>query len=203
VSDSTILSVHHESEGNGAAALTQSIIKGANGANSATNAILGFLSIVTDSSGVFGGYLVTNAWGRPLEFRLSTAVLPNRVQQILYGPTLAEYLHAELIGKTLVEKTTTQPTLIIADTLAALGLRNRVQIPTLSTAAADGPEYRSLTTERAGQLLAYAAKHVADLPLIHARLEQVDPAVDLAEPFARIREAMLEARKMGVTNRAA
>jgi hypothetical protein len=31
----------------------------------------------------------------------------------------------------------------------------------------------------------------------------VDPAVDLAEPFARVREAVAEARKMGVTNRAA
>ena len=64
------------------------------------NAVVGFLSIVTDATGVFGGYLVTNAWGRPLEFRLTTAVQPNRVQQILYGPTLTEYLHAELIGKT-------------------------------------------------------------------------------------------------------
>ena len=34
-------------------------------------------------------------------------------------------------------------------------------------------------------------------------LERVDSAVDLAEPFARIREAVAEARKMGVTNRAA
>jgi hypothetical protein len=32
-------------------------------------------------------------------------VQPNRVQHALYGPTLDEYLHADLIGKTLVEKT--------------------------------------------------------------------------------------------------
>ena len=30
---------------------------------------------------------------------------------------------------------------------------------------------------------------------------QVDPAVDLAEPFTRIRDAIGEARKMGVANR--
>ena len=203
MSDSTILSVHNEPEGNGSTLLPLTAGQGAAATHGSMNAILGFLSIVSDASGIFGGYLVTNAWGRPLEFRLSTAVQPNRVQQILYGPTLSEYLHAELIGKTLVEKTTTQPTLIIADTLAALGLRSRVQIPTLSTAAANDPEHRSLTTDRAGQLLTYAVKHAADLPAIHARLEQVDPAVDLAEPFARIREAMLEARKMGATNRAA
>ena len=46
---------------------------------------LGFLTVVQDAGGYLGGYLVTNAWGRPLEFRLTTAVQPNRVQQILYG----------------------------------------------------------------------------------------------------------------------
>ena len=38
---------------------------------------------------------------------------------------------------------------------------------------------------------------------IESILERIDSAVDLAEPFARIREAVIEARKMGVTSRAA
>jgi hypothetical protein len=38
---------------------------------------------------------------------------------------------------------------------------------------------------------------------VRAILDRVDAALDLAEPFGRIREAMGEARKMGVTNRAA
>ena len=49
---------------------------------------LGFLTVVQDGNGYAGGYLVTNPWGRPVEFRLSTAVQPNRVHQILYGKTL-------------------------------------------------------------------------------------------------------------------
>ena len=92
---------------------------------------LGFLTLLTDNSGVLGGYLLTNSWGRPLEFRLSTAVQPNRVQQILYGPTLTEYLHAELIGKTLIEKTSAPPSLIVTDSVAALALRTKVNVPTL------------------------------------------------------------------------
>ena len=47
---------------------------------------LGFLTVFAEPTGYLGGYLVTNSWGRPLEFRLSTAVQPNKVQQILYGP---------------------------------------------------------------------------------------------------------------------
>src|SRR5256885_4593707 len=65
---------------------------------------LGFLAIVQEPSGTSGGDLVTNPWGRPLEFRLSTAVQPNRIQQIIYGETLRPYICAELIGKTLVDK---------------------------------------------------------------------------------------------------
>ena len=70
---------------------------------------LGFLTILQESNGFLGGYLITNQWGRPLEFRLSTAVQPNRIHQILYGQTLQGYLCGELIGKTLVEKSTAQP----------------------------------------------------------------------------------------------
>jgi hypothetical protein len=168
---------------------------------------LGFLAILHDSSGALGGYLVTNAWGRPLEFRLSTAVQPNRVQQILYGPTLTEYLHADLIGKTLVEKTTAPPALIVTDSVAALALRDKLNIPTVAIRLADldlsAADVLPLPHPRSSVLLVHSARHPADKAAIEELLERVDPAVDLAEPFARIREAVNEARKMGVTNRAA
>src|SRR3954465_15622675 len=92
----------------------------------------GFLAIRQDASGTLGGYLATNAWGRPLEFRLTTAVQPNRVQTVLYGPTLTEYLHADVIGKTLVEKTGTKPDLIVTDSPFVLGLHARVGIPVVA-----------------------------------------------------------------------
>jgi hypothetical protein len=174
-----------------------------NDATRETPAILGFLSIVTDASGVYGGYLVTNAWGRPLEFRLSTAVQPNRVQQILYGPTLTEYLHAELIGKTLIEKCTTQPTLVITDSPDALGVRSRVGVPAVLVPSISDESVLTFPNPRGSQPLGRSAKHPEDEATIIARLEAIDPAVDLTEPFGRIRDAMAEARKMGVTSRAA
>lgn len=165
---------------------------------------VGFLTVLHDATGVLGGYLVTNAWGRPLEFRLTTAVQPNRVQQILYGPTLTEYLHADLIGKTLVEKTATQPTLIVTDSLPALGLRSRVGIPVVALGPADGvADVIELPPVRSSVPLLLSARHPEDRSAIAERLERIDPAVDLTEPFARVREAMAEARKMGVTGRAA
>ena len=164
---------------------------------------VGFLSIVQESGGVLGGYLVTNLWGRPLEFRLSTAVQPNRVQQILYGPTLTEYLHADLIGKTLVEKTGTIPGLIVTDSLPALALRDRVGIPVLAVVPLFGEDGIRLVHARASVPLILASRHAEDEATVIQRLDRLDPAVDLVEPFARIREAILEARKMGVASRAA
>src|SRR6476619_674477 len=92
-------------------------------AASGTN--FGFLTILLEPTGTLGGYLVTNSWGRPLEFRLTSPVQANRVQQILYGGTLDSYLCGELIGKTLIDKSTTPAAWIITDHAAALELRAR------------------------------------------------------------------------------
>ena len=165
---------------------------------------VGFLTILTDPGGVLGGYLVTNAWGRPLEFRLTTAVQPNRVQHILYGPTLTEYLFADLIGRTLVEKTAAQPALVVTDSADVLPLRSRVGMPVVALGPANGAaDVIEFTHARSSVPLLLPAKFPDDRAVVEERLERIDPAVDLAEPFARIREAVAEARKMGVTGRAA
>ena len=150
---------------------------------------LGFLTITHEPGGYLGGYLVTNAWGRPLEFRLSTAVQPNRVQQILYGGTLEPYICADLIGKTLVEKTGGSPGLILTDCLAALDLRQRLEVPVAWLAPPDDPR---------GPVVCHA-RFPQDEPVVREVLAKLEGLVDPAEPFARIREAMGEARKMGVT----
>jgi hypothetical protein len=169
------------------------------------NVALAFLTVIQEPTGWVGGYLVTNAWGRPLEFRLTSAVQPNRVQTVLYGPTLTEYLHADVIGKALVEKTSIRPDLIVTDCLAMLELRSRVDIPVISLVKDDFIEANLIrfTNSRSTLPLVIPAKFVADEAMIETRLEGVDPAVDLSEPFERVREAVAEARKMGVANRAA
>jgi hypothetical protein len=165
---------------------------------------LGFLTVFAEQTGYLGGYLVTNSWGRPLEFRLSTAVQPNKVQQILYAGTLTEYLCADLIGRTLVEKTSIPAQLIVTDSPNALPLRSRVEVPVVAALSGEASSERvSINHPRSTLPLALDARWADDEPRIRAILDRVDAALDLAEPFARIREAMGEARKMGVTSRAA
>ncbi|HLW65051.1 MAG TPA: hypothetical protein VKS79_06980 [Gemmataceae bacterium] len=166
---------------------------------------LGFLTVLHEANGYLGGYLVTNSWGRPLEFRVSSAVQPNRVQQILYGASLPAYLYGELIGKTLVEKTATQASLIFTDRQAVLELRNQFEIPILWLAAGevaaeqDGIVVKPATNARPA--LVTFSRLSDDVPKIEAVLEQLGDHFDLLEPFSRVREAMTEARKMGVNSR--
>lgn len=157
---------------------------------------LGFLTVLHDAAGSTGGYLVTNAWGRPLEFRLTTPVQPNRVQRILYGPTLDDYIHADLIGKTLFDRTSVTPAIIVAEHPSLVALRSRIDVPVV-VLNGDG----SFTHTRSATPLQLASE--ADRDVVIALLDRVDAAVDLAEPFARIKDAVTEARKPGVLTRAA
>jgi hypothetical protein len=147
----------------------------------------GFLTVVREPTGYVGGYLVTNQWGRPLEFRLSTPVLPNRVQQILYAETLQPYICGDLIGKTLVDKTGVGVDLVVTDTEAALELRQRLDYPVVLLDSTGSPRGH--------------ARFPGDAPVIQELLEKVKGRLDLGEPFTRIREALAEARKMGVSSR--
>lgn len=177
---------------------------------SATGSLhLGFLTVLHEAGGYLGGYLVTNLWGRPLEFRLSTAVQPNKVQQILYGGSLQSYICADLIGKTLLERTSTAAQLVLTDREPTLDLRLLVNLPVIWSARRDDPVATALAAQGAevapandhhGPLLRHP-RHPEDAARVRDILCQLDGNLDLAEPFERIREALAEARKMGVTSR--
>jgi hypothetical protein len=166
---------------------------------------IGFLSVLQEGGGYLGGYLVTNVWGRPLEFRLSSAVQPNRVQQILYANTLVPYICGDLIGKALVEKAGLPVQLIVTTCESALDLRLKLEVPVVWLAPPDdsragGPLAVELPETR-GVLVCHS-RCPGDMAAVRQLLAEMN-GLDLVEPFARIREAIGEARKMGVAGRAA
>jgi hypothetical protein len=168
--------------------------------NQTNNLSIGFLTIHQDGNTFAGGYLVTNAWGRPLEFRTSSAVQPNRLQMILYGGTLQSYVCADLIGRALVEKAGSAVQLLVTDHDLVMDLRHRVSTPLLwLVSPADGNLSSELVLRPAQEgksALACHPRYAEDAATIRPLLERVDLGFDLAEPFSRIREAMHEARKM-------
>jgi hypothetical protein len=182
-----------------------------------TSTCLGFLSIQQESDGSYlGGYLVTNGWGRPLEFRVSSAVHPNRIQQILYGGTLLSFLCADLIGKTLIEKTSARAQFLLTDHPIALELRLHFDTPvgwlpfiegdtkssgpanTASNSNGDNANIVSSSTMPGSNTIVCHAQYQQDADSFRRLATQLN-GMDLAEPFARVREAIAEVKQVGVS----
>ncbi len=181
---------------------------GASGSHEAT--VLGFLTAVEHEQGVFGGYLILNAAGRPLEFHCTAPVKANRPQQILYGPTLEPYLYGEVIGQALLDKGVAKPVVVCTDREAMLAVRPLASMAVVQVWAppepADGKQLR-LDGPHALQpparffplgrnRLATAAGHAEDRKLLDGKLADLIEGFDLNEPFARIREAIREAQQV-------
>jgi hypothetical protein len=172
--------------------------------------VVGFLTVVEDAAaGLMGGYLLLNRHGRPLEFHCTAPVRPSRAQRILYGVTLEPFLFGEQIGRTLVSKGSQPPLAVCTDQAAVLALRDHVELPvTLLAAHLPGGEQSIYRVDPAhgttdgllrfhvgNQSAAVRADHADDRQLIEQRLAPLAGAWDLAEPFARIREAIDEAQR--------
>ena len=177
---------------------------------------LGFLTVVEHSQyGLFGGYLLLNAAGRPLEFHCTTPIKPNRAQEILYGPTLNSFLYGEQIGRTLIQQGSKTPTVVCTDREPALAAREFVSMPLAlvlpteepTTApgeetgryfridAAHGGSPRLVTFQMGRNRLAVPAQLESDRQLIAGGLAELAESFDLAEPFQRIRDAIEEAQQ--------
>lgn len=177
-----------------------------------TKATLGFVTVVEDPQhGLFGGYLILNTSGRPLEFHCTAPLKPNRAQQILYGATLESFLYGEQIGQTLLGNGKFEPLVVCTDREPMLSVRELVSLPV----ALVMPEEEAATENPAGKTYRLDAAHGAaalktfsvgrnrlavpsrfdDSETICRRLSEINDTFDLAEPFQRIREAIREAQQ--------
>ncbi|MBC8357227.1 MAG: hypothetical protein H8E66_35100 [Planctomycetes bacterium] len=175
---------------------------------------IGFLTVqeFTDI-GLIGGYLILNAVGRPLEFHCTAPVHPNRAQEILYGPTLAPFLYGEQIGQTLVAKGKSRPMFVCTDVEPVLSAREFVSVPIvlINESAAEPndslrlhsahstpptPKSKQLVTfQLASQQAAINEAHAHDRDKVVEQWQPHTEAMDLLEPFSRLREAIDEAQR--------
>jgi hypothetical protein len=184
---------------------------GMDASDSKSKPTLGFLTVVEHPQyGLFGGYLILNTAGRPLEFHCTAPIKPNRAQEILYGPTLQSFLYGEQIGQTLISQGSAAPMLVCTDREPALAVREFVSSPValvLPTEApdesgryfrVDGPHRngpRLATFQLGRNRLALPERADADRQAIVDRMADLSETFDLAEPFQRIRDAIEEAQQ--------
>jgi len=186
--------------------------------NLGRNPSIGFLTVCErEAQGLFGGYLVLNVAGRPMEFHCTAPVRANRAQEILYGPTLKPYLYGEQIGKALLAKAKTKPKLVFTDVEDVLAVRDFASSPVvyviqenaahthddesephtrLDAAHRDSPNPFSIRLRLfsiGDQRLAVSQAHEDDERELVERWRPHLESFDLAEPFGRIRDAIDEA----------
>jgi len=175
---------------------------------------LGFLTVIEDDQhGLFGGYLLLNIAGRPLEFHCTAPIKPNRAQQILYGPTLEPYLYGEQIAQTLVSKAKVEPLVLFTDRAPVVAVREYIQVP-IGLVLSDNDQQKAdgrkledpLNQEQSSRSSTFligrnrvgvAATYPDDRSMIEERLRPSGDLFNLVEPFQRIRDAIEEARGGG------
>lgn len=151
----------------------------------------GFLTTVESAAhGLFGGYLVVDGLGRPLEFHCTAPVKVTRAQQILYGPTLHGHLHGRQIGAALLAESKAEPALVLTDQEAMLHVRPHTRLPVALVKRGE-PRDGAAGALHVQPHASDAAREIA----IRERLSALGAAVDVCEPFERIRAAIEEAQR--------
>lgn len=151
----------------------------------------GFLTTVESAAhGLFGGYLVVDVLGRPLEFHCTAPVKVTRAQQILYGSTLHGHLHGRQIGAALLAESKAEPALVLTDQEAMLSVRPHTRLP---VALVKRHEPQDGAT--GGLHVQPHASDAAREGVIRDWLAALGAAVDVCEPFERIRAAIEEAQR--------
>lgn len=164
-------------------------------------ATIAYYTVVEEErTGWTGGLLLLNSGGRPLEFQCTLPVRPTRAHEILFGPTLRDYLIGDVMAPLLVGKCRAKTSLLCCDQPEALRIRSSVPFPVALLSEAAESEEGPITDESlvhscaitlAGGTLRVDRDQADAVREIVAELADFPDAV---EPFERIRQAIREAQ---------
>lgn len=172
-------------------------------------ATLGFLSVKHHPEhGYFGGYLLVNRVARPLEFHCTMPVKPSRAQQLLYGPTIDDFVCGEQIAKALTAKAKLKPQLVLTDSASVLAMSLVSDIPIAQLIfdddCSEAHHLRNPDSASSSDRTYNVGKHVLTLPHdsktteqdLHTLFDGLADSFDPTEPFQRVVEALLEAHPL-------
>jgi hypothetical protein len=159
----------------------------------------GFLTTLeSPTHGLFGGYLVVDVLGRPIEFHCTAPVKVSRAQQILYGASLDSHLHGQQVGGALLAEAKATPAVVLTDSEAMLHVRSHTSLP-VAYVRRDHVQDDGGDSTKFVMGEATVRPHERDTAMaseLAARLATLATAVDLCEPFERVREALNEAARL-------
>jgi len=168
---------------------------------------LGFLAYVELSEeGTYrGALLVTDGHCKPVEFRCTSPIRPNKVQTLLYGSTLMPCIGLDLVASPLLASVSNSPSVVLVASPVLLDARTGTDTPVLyvrrqgdaihlagdgDEASASGDLVESASDRFQAIVLTPHWEHADDLNTWRDRLSQLFAHVDLLEPFERITHAL-------------
>ena len=170
-------------------------------------ASIGFVSVRHHCEhGYYGGYLIVNHLARPLEFHCTLPVKPSRAQEVLYGPTIDDFICGEQIAKALISKAKIKPDLVITDSVAALAVVHvsdcvAIKLDEALSLSKLGDDLRMPEsqnrcvvpfTAKGSRFLRSSESHNAEAVAADV-LSKVTDNFDISEPLSRIIDALMEA----------
>ena len=166
---------------------------------------LAFLGYSEFDKGYRGGILVTDEWGKPVEFRCTAPVHPNPVQRTLYGRTLLPHIAVELIGAPLLRIVQEKPELVFVADEIFFDVRHQSEMPVLRLHR-QGDEVTVSETSDKGKpapimmdspsakfqpiVIEAHREFPQDLAACRDKLSELFGRWDLVEPFDRLTKAL-------------
>ncbi len=166
---------------------------------------LAFLGYSEFDKGYRGGILVTDEWGKPLEFRCTAPVHPNPVQRTLYGGTLLPHIAVELIGAPLLRTVQEKPEAVIIQDEIFFDVRHQSETPMIRLRRQGEEVTVSDTSDKAKQapivmdspsgkfqpiIMEAHREFPQDSAACRERLSELFARWDLIEPFDRLSKVL-------------
>jgi hypothetical protein len=166
-------------------------------------AFLGYMELDSGAS-YRGAVLITDDWGKPLEFRCTAPVKPNAVQRTLYGQTLLPHILVELIGAPLLQAVQESPEIIIIQDYLFFDLRHKTNTPIVrlqrqgaevKLSAEDGQKAKQgVVASESGKfdpiIMEVHWQFTGDMDCSRERLREMFGRWDLVEPFDRLAKGL-------------
>jgi len=161
------------------------------------------IELFEDGAAVRGGALITDIETRPYEFRCTSPVRPTQLQRVLYGDTLEEYVHVELIGLPLIRAAREKPSLILVQNASLIRIRPFVSCPVVLIRRDRGSAIASGETSENALRPVTISSHrefPAEATSAQSMLAPLMQRRDLLEPFKRLRVALIEAHTQNIAD---
>ena len=149
--------------------------------------MIGYLSVEEIGGKHVGGILVVEERGIPLEFKYTRPVQPTELQKIIYGKALGDYLHVEIIAKSLLSKIENRPSAILTDDIKLIEAGEGVfYITRTAEETAEEGEYVFSTSTMKYRLVGKGGLSEEVLE----KLKEIAERIDILEPFQRLHKAL-------------